>query len=60
MALTVGKLKEILNTLDSDAPVVIENDREQYYLKEKDVTVEEFYDHTGDRAKQFQTILIYT
>lgn len=35
MALTVRKLKEILNTLDSDAPVVIENDREQYYLKEK-------------------------
>ncbi len=60
MAITVGKLIEILNTLDSDVPVVIETDREQFYLKEKDVTVEEFYDHTGGHVKQFQTILIYT
>lgn len=34
MMLTVGKLKEILNTLDSDAPIVIENaHNEQFYIR---------------------------
>ncbi len=59
MALTVGRLKEILNTLDSNAPIVVENAWEQFYIKESDVTVEEIYEHTGDNVRQFETIIIY-
>ena len=61
MTLTVGKLKEILNTLDNDAPVVIENAyNEQLYARENDVTVEEICEYTGDRVTPFETIVIYT
>ncbi len=59
MALTVGKLKEILNTLDNDVPIVVENAWEQFYIKESDVSVEEIYEHTGDRVSSFKTIIIY-
>ena len=61
MTLTVGKLKEILNTLDSDVPVVIENaHNEQFYIRENDVTVEEICEYTGDCVNPFETIVIYT
>lgn len=61
MILTVGKLKEILNTLDSDAPVVIENAyNEQFYIRENDVSVEEICEYTGDCVTSFETIVIYT
>ena len=61
MELTVGKLREILNTLDSDAPVVIENAyNEQLYIRENDVTVEEICEYTGDCVTPFETIVIYT
>lgn len=57
MTLTVGKLKEILNTLDNDAHVVIENAyNEQLYARENDVTVEEICEYTTP----FETIVIYT
>lgn len=60
MILTVGKLKEILNTLDSDAPVVIENAyNEQFYVRENDVTVEEICEYVTPFTP-FETIVIYT
>lgn len=60
MALTVGKLKEILNTLDNDVPIVVENAWEQFYIKESDVSVEEICEYTGDHVNPFETIVIYT
>jgi len=60
MELTVGKLREILNTLDGDAPIVIENAyNEQFYIRENDVTVEEICEYTGDCVTPFETIVIY-
>lgn len=60
MALTVGKLRELLNTLDSEAPVVIENAyNEQIYIRENDVTVEEICEYTGDCVTPYETIVIY-
>ena len=41
MAFTVGKLKEMLNDLDDDMPIVVENACTQLYLRSNDVTVEE-------------------
>ena len=61
MTLTVGKLNEILNTLDSDVPIVIENAyNEQFYVRENDVTVEEICEYTGDCVTPYETIVIYT
>lgn len=60
MKLTVGKLREILNTLDGDVPIVIEDACEQFYITENDVTVEEVCEYTGDHVTPFETIIIYT
>ena len=60
MMLTIGKLREILNTLDSDVPIVIENAyNEQFYIRENDVSVEEICEYTGDCVTPYETIVIY-
>lgn len=55
MALTVGRLKEILNNLDNDAPVVIEHtNNEQLYIRDSDITVEEICE------SPFEAFVIHT
>jgi len=53
--LTVGKLKELLNGLDDDLPIIIENAyNEQFNLRSNDVTVEDVFELDGKT-----TVVIY-